>query len=94
MPRRARVRPPVSARCAAFAVGAWISLSTATASFACPVCHTETGVEVRAGIFDEQFAKNVALTLIPFPVLVGVVAVIHFGLPASIPFRKSGKYRR
>ena len=91
MPRRARVRPPASARCAAFALGAWVSLSTATASLACPVCHTETGVEVRAGIFDEQFAKNVALTLIPFPVLVGIVAAIHFGLPASVPSRKGSK---
>ena len=66
-----------------------LALSTFAAAecAACPVCHTETGKEVRAGIFDDDFGKNVALTLAPFPLLIGVVALIHFGVPAPKRFR-------
>lgn len=57
------------------------------AASACPVCPTETGREVRAEIFDGRFAENVVLTLLPFPLLMGIVAAIHFGVRLSIPFR-------
>ena len=51
----------------------------ATPALACPVCDSGTGEQVRAGILDEQFAFNVFATLVPFPILVGVAAFIHFG---------------
>ena len=51
------------------------------AAAACPVCESETGQKVRAGIFGEDFGTNVALTLSPFPVLAGLVALIYFAFP-------------
>jgi hypothetical protein len=54
-------------------------LFSGTAS-ACPVCESETGREVRAGIFNELFWENVLLTLLPFPILLAVVALIYFDL--------------
>ena len=58
-----------------------VLLMSATA-LSCPVCDTETGKDVRAGIFDEEFGRNAVLTLLPFPVLLAIVAMIHFGFPA------------
>ena len=53
----------------------------ARAAPACPVCDGETGERVRAGIFDEHFARNLLAVVLPFPVVAAVAAVIHFGLP-------------
>jgi hypothetical protein len=36
---------------------------------------------VRAGIFNAEFGYNLLLTLLPFPILLGLVALIYFGLP-------------
>ena len=47
----------------------------------CPICSTGTGQQVRAGIFDGNFARNAVATLLPFPFLLGTVAAIHFGWP-------------
>jgi hypothetical protein len=47
---------------------------------ACPFCETETGQQVRAGIFNDQFWSNVTLTLLPLFVLFGIVALIYFDL--------------
>lgn len=51
----------------------------ASIASACPVCHTPTGQQVRAGIFDERFGENLLLTLAPFPALAAVVVAMHFG---------------
>jgi hypothetical protein len=48
---------------------------------ACPVCDTGTGEQVRAGILNGNFAATAATVLLPFPILLGVVALIHFGWP-------------
>jgi hypothetical protein len=48
---------------------------------ACPFCSTDTGKQVRAEIFGEDFALNVARTLLPFPFLMAVVGLIYVGLP-------------
>ena len=48
---------------------------------ACPLCHTQTGQQVRAGIFDGRFPIRLLLTAAPFPVLAGIVAVIYTGKP-------------
>ncbi len=50
-------------------------------AFACPVCNTETGRQVRAGIFGEDFWSTLAAVLSPFPVLLLVLAGLHFGWP-------------
>jgi hypothetical protein len=54
-----------------------VGLQSATA---CPYCETETGQQVRAGIFNDQFWSNVTLTLLPLFVLLGIVALIYFDL--------------
>jgi hypothetical protein len=46
---------------------------------ACPVCNTETGAAVRAGLFDDRFPETMAGILAPFPVLLAIVALLHFG---------------
>lgn len=52
-------------------------LSLADPLFACPVCDTDTGKEVRAGIFDKDFSKNIVLTLLPFPIFFAIAALIY-----------------
>jgi hypothetical protein len=52
---------------------------SAEVSDACPVCHSETGKQVRAGIFNEEFGTNLLTTLLPFPVVLGVAAALHYG---------------
>ncbi len=52
----------------------------ASAASACPFCESETGQQVKAGIFNDQFWGNVLLTLLPFPVLLAIVALIYFDL--------------
>lgn len=51
----------------------------ASAARACPYCESDVGREVAAGIFDGEFAINLVKTLLPFPVLLGLVAAVHFG---------------
>ena len=55
------------------------------AASACPLCNTPTGQQVRSGIFDHDFGMTLLTVLAPFPVLVLVLAAMHFGLPR---FRK------
>ena len=55
---------------------------------ACPVCDTGTGRQVRAGVFDAEFGRTLVAVLLPFPILLAVVAVIHFGWP---PLRGRGE---
>ncbi len=50
-------------------------------TWACPDCAEGIRRQVRAGIFDESFAENVGLAALPFGVLAGITAVIHFGAP-------------
>lgn len=48
---------------------------------ACPLCRSETGERVRAGILNDDFAYHLLVTFLPFPVFLGVVAVMYFGPP-------------
>lgn len=50
---------------------------------ACFYCASPVGQEVRASIFNGDFLLNVVLTLLSIPVLLLMVAAIHFGLPPS-----------
>lgn len=56
----------------------WEGMSPATA---CPYCDSEVGRRVSAEIFNSDFWANTFLTLLPIPVMVLIVALIHFGLP-------------
>lgn len=51
------------------------------AAFACTLCHTETGKQVRSGIFGSDFGFNLLITFIPFAVFLGITALIYFGIP-------------
>lgn len=57
-----------------------VSLLPVAAS-ACPLCNTETGQQVRAGIFGNDFWPTLLTVLSPFPVLLILLAAMHFGLP-------------
>ena len=58
------------------------ALFTASAT-ACPVCNTDTGVQVRSGLVDANFATTLLAITLPFIILSGVAAAIHFGVPRS-----------
>ena len=61
---------------------AFLLLGTSTL-WACPLCDTQTGQQVRAGIFNGGFAGTLSAMLLPFLVMAGIVALIQVGLPAS-----------
>lgn len=63
----------------AIAVGGVGALSSPAG--ACPFCNSATGEEVRSGIFNADFVRNVVATLWPFPVLLGIVGAIYLGPP-------------
>ena len=54
---------------------------TVSSALACTVCDTDAGREVRAGILDADFGRTLLAVLLPFPILFGVVAAIHFSGP-------------
>lgn len=62
---------------------AWITagyfIATTVPALPCPVCSTPTGVEVRNGIFNEDFWRNATQILAPFPVFAASVAWIFWG---------------
>jgi hypothetical protein len=58
---------------------------------ACPVCDTATGQAVRRGILSADLAGNLLATLAPFPVLLFLVALLHFFPLFTRRNRKSGK---
>ena len=67
-----------------------LALLLAAPAFACPVCSTDTGQQVRQGIFDDRFWVNVFLMLLPFPIFIGVAVALYRGFssnpkPASPP---------
>jgi hypothetical protein len=71
-----------------FPIAAWVVLSLQSAPLACPFCTSERGSQVRAGIFNNDFAYNALLTLIPFPALLVIVALVYWAPTRS---RRSGE---
>lgn len=64
----------------------WIAFTFFPASIintaaACTVCDSETGQQVRAGIFADDFWITLAGVIAPFPVLLAIIAVYNYGLP-------------
>ena len=47
----------------------------------CPYCNSDVGREVAAGIFNGDFAKNAAMTLLSPLILLGFVVLLHVGIP-------------
>lgn len=72
-------------RTAVSTVAVVLALLGATPAAACPVCSSETGERVRAGVFGAEFGANALLIALPFAVLFGVVALLHFGPPRLRP---------
>jgi hypothetical protein len=48
---------------------------------ACPLCDTETGQQVRAGIFNDEFWRTLFVVISPFPILLLAIAAYHFDWP-------------
>lgn len=51
-------------------------------ALACTVCDSETGQQVRAGIFGDAFWTTLAGVIAPFPVLLIVIAAYYYGIPS------------
>jgi hypothetical protein len=49
------------------------------AAFACPVCNSGTGQQVREGIFASDFGFNVAAAAAPFAICALIVRLISAG---------------
>jgi hypothetical protein len=67
-----------------------IGLSSVCASIAaaCPLCHTDLGRQVRAGIFGSDFWSNLLFVLLPFPIFLLLAAALHYGFGRGIPNAK------
>ena len=61
-------------------VGTMVLASIVSAS-ACTVCDSETGQQVRAGVFGEGFWSTLAAVIAPFPVFIIAIALYNFGRP-------------
>jgi len=77
---------PYSAGTAArnLALAVFTSVLSLSVVSACPLCHTETGRQVRAGIFHDSFLTKLSVTAAPFPVFGSVIAFIYFGKPKGL----------
>jgi len=59
----------------------------ASPSIACPVCDSDTGVEVRAGLFNGEFAITAAKVVLPFPVTLALLGALAAAAPSLVPRR-------
>ena len=66
----------------------FILLTTASNLVACPVCNTETGKQVREGIFGPNFYKNVLVIAAPFPLVLGLIALAFRIIPDGKTLRE------
>jgi hypothetical protein len=57
--------------------------ANAVAVNACPICDSDTGRQVRTGIFGADFAANAFTVLAPFPVLLLLIAALRWALPTA-----------
>ncbi len=75
----ARVRSPVPLARLALAYAFACALLSPTLASACPDCPEGVRRQVRAGIFDDTFAQNLAIAALPFGVLSGILAAMALG---------------
>jgi hypothetical protein len=57
-----------------WAIAAFVGSSAS----ACPICDSATGVQVRASLLNEDFGTNLLATVLPFVVVLGLLAVIDY----------------
>lgn len=69
-----------SVRVAPIYAGVSLFLCNAGAQ-ACPVCHSATGLAVRAALFNGHFFQTLATVSLPCPLLLLAVALVHFAMP-------------
>jgi uncharacterized membrane protein YqaE (UPF0057 family) len=47
-------------------------------SFGCPLCATLVGVQVREGIFNQQFLLNIFFVTLPFIILIFIAIFLYY----------------
>jgi hypothetical protein len=67
----------VTMRAASCCVGVLLLIPLLSPAWACTLCHTDTAKQVRAGIFNVDFAQNLAVSLLPFVLMLAIAALIH-----------------
>jgi hypothetical protein len=72
-----RSRPPLRA----VVLAVWATWWASGWAVACPVCETETGRQVRQGIFDATFPRYLLISALPFAVVSLAVVLIPRLLP-------------
>ena len=72
------MKPPITP-----AVIALVAAIAHTPARACPVCDSDQGREVRAGVFDENFSLNVAQLLVVFPLTAAILVLACRCVPVS-----------
>jgi len=60
---------------------ATLALLPASRAFACPLCRSDTGRQVRDGIFNNEFGDTLLALTLPFLVITAVVGLIYNGPP-------------
>ncbi|MDO8528068.1 MAG: hypothetical protein Q7T03_10340 [Deltaproteobacteria bacterium] len=58
--------------------GCGIVVLPGSSVWACPLCYSDTGKQVRAGIFNGDFLFNLAMTLFPFIVFTFIGLVLYY----------------
>ena len=53
-------------------------LLRSVAAFACTVCDSETGQQVRSGIFEHEFGRTLLAVIAPLLAILGIVGVLHY----------------
>jgi hypothetical protein len=53
------------------------ALCFAAPAAACPLCNSDTGVQIRALAFGPDFLRLLGLTIAPIPPLIALVALAH-----------------
>lgn len=61
-------------------VGGGVALVSRVA-VACTVCGSDTGRQVRAGVFDGHFGGTACAVLLPFAIFVALGVGVYFGMP-------------
>lgn len=70
------------------AVASFIAvLCAADPVYACPVCNSDTGVQIRALAFGPNFFQFLGLTVAPIPALIAVVVTAHWVGPRFLKNR-------
>jgi len=58
-----------------------ILMAAASSAFGCPVCDSDVGIAVRAGIFNDSFPLTFLKVFAPFPVLGLALYAVNRCLP-------------